>query len=39
MDEFARQTIATLIRAKKAGTDAGAQRSTLGFEIYTPENV
>lgn len=39
METFARETIRTLIKAKKAGADAGAQRVALGFEIYTPENV
>ncbi|CUH82571.1 LacI family DNA-binding transcriptional regulator [Tropicibacter naphthalenivorans] len=39
MDDFARQTIATLIKAKKAGPEAGAQRTILGFELYTAENV
>jgi len=35
METFARETINTLIKAKKAGADAGAQRVALGFEIYT----
>lgn len=39
MDRFARETIETMIRAKKNGPDAGAQRVALGFEIYTSENV
>lgn len=39
METFARETITTLIKAKKAGADAGAQRVALGFEIYTSENV
>ena len=39
METFARETITTLIKAKKAGPDAGAQRVALGFEIYTSENV
>lgn len=39
METFARETISTLIKAKKAGADAGAQRVALGFEIYTSENV
>ena len=39
METFARETVATLIKAKKAGPDAGAQRVALGFEIYTSENV
>lgn len=36
---FARETIDTLIKAKRIGTEAGAQRVALGFEIYTSENV
>ena len=39
IEKFARETIATMIKAKKAGPDAGAQRVTLDFEIYTSENV
>ena len=39
MDSFAHETIAAMIRAKKAGTAVGAQNVTLGFEIYTSENV
>lgn len=39
MEAFARETIRTLIKAKKAGIDGGAQRIALGFDIYTSENV
>ena len=39
METFARKAIATLIKIKSAGTDAGAQRVELGFDIYTSENV
>ena len=39
METFARETITTMIKAKKTGIEAGAQRVALGFEIYTPENV
>jgi len=39
MEAFARSTIATMIRAKQTGPNAGAQNVTLGFEIYTSENV
>lgn len=39
LDRFAREAVETLIRAKKDGPDAGAQRVALGFEIYTSENV
>lgn len=36
---FARETIATLMKAKTAGQDAGVYRVTIGFEIHTPESV
>jgi LacI family transcriptional regulator len=39
LETFAREAIATLIKAKMAGADAGAQRVALGFEIYTSENI
>ena len=39
MDAFAREAISTMIKAKKAGPDAGAQNVSLRFEIYTSENV
>ena len=39
MEMLARETIATLVKAKKAGPGAGAQRVALGFDIYTSENV
>lgn len=39
METFARETISTLIKAKLAGADGGAQRVALGFDIYTSENV
>lgn len=39
METFARETISTLVKAKKAGANAGAQRVALGFEVYTSENV
>ncbi|WP_089233617.1 LacI family DNA-binding transcriptional regulator [Tropicimonas sediminicola] len=39
LERFARETIDTMIRVKKGGVDAGAQRVALGFEIYTSENV
>lgn len=39
LEALARETIATMIRAKKAGPGAGSQRVALGFEIYTSENV
>lgn len=39
IDAFARETIASLVAAKKAGPEAGAQISHLNFEIYTSQNV
>lgn len=39
LDRFAREAVETMIRAKKDGPNAGAQRVALGFEIYTSENV
>jgi len=39
MDKFARETIATMIKAKTTGPDAGAQSLNLNFDIYTSENV
>ncbi len=36
---FASETIEAMIRAKKAGPDAGTQNVTLGFELYTRENL
>ena len=39
MDMFAREAISTMIKAKKAGPDAGAQNVTLNFDIHTSENV
>ncbi|MBL4627170.1 MAG: LacI family DNA-binding transcriptional regulator [Roseicyclus sp.] len=39
IERFARETIATMIKSKAAGSDAGPQSVTFGFDIYTPENV
>ncbi len=39
IEAFAHETVATLIKAKKLGPDAGAQRVALGFEIHTSENA
>ena len=39
MGAFAHEAVTTMIRARKAGPDAGAQFTALNFEIYTPENV
>ncbi|MCY6382808.1 LacI family DNA-binding transcriptional regulator [Hoeflea prorocentri] len=36
---FARKALATMIKAKKNGSDAGAQNVSLEFDIYTSENV
>jgi LacI family transcriptional regulator len=39
LETFAREAISTMIKAKKAGADAGALRVALDFDIYTSENV
>ncbi len=39
LERFAKEAIDTMIKAKKAGAGAGAQRVALGFDIYTSENV
>jgi LacI family transcriptional regulator len=39
MAAFAAEAISVMVRAKKAGPEAGALSVTLGFEIYTSENV
>ncbi|WP_353617540.1 substrate-binding domain-containing protein [Tropicibacter sp. R15_0] len=39
LDRFAQATIATMLKTQKAGPDAGAQRVTFGFNIYSPESV
>lgn len=39
IERFARETLATLVRAKTAGRDAGVYRVTIGFEVHTPESV
>ncbi len=39
MEAFACETIATMIKARRAGVEMGARQVTLGFEIYTSENV
>ncbi len=39
LDAFARETVASMIRAKNAAPESGAQTVNLGFEIYTSENV
>ena len=39
MVKMARERISSLIKAKHAGVEGGAQRVALGFDIYTSENV
>ena len=39
LETFAREAIATMIKAKKMGPDAGARRVALDFEVYTSENI
>ena len=39
MEKFAHETLATLIKAKKAGPKMGAQRAAFGFDIFLPESV
>lgn len=39
VERMARETIAATLRAKKAGTEAGAQSVLVPFDIYTSENV
>ncbi|MTE01541.1 substrate-binding domain-containing protein [Paracoccus sp. YIM 132242] len=36
---FAREIIDTMVKAKKAGPDAGAQRVNIPIEIHTSENI
>ncbi len=36
---FARQIIETMVKAKKAGPEAGAQRVNIPFDVHTSENV
>jgi len=39
LQELAQETVAAMVRAKQGGPEAGAQRVSLDFDIYTPENV
>lgn len=39
MQHLARETVDTLIKLKKLGTNGGSLNTNLGFEIHTPENV
>lgn len=36
---FARETVATLVKAKATGREGGAHRVTFDFDIYTPESI
>lgn len=38
-ERFARETIATLAKAKATGRGGGVHRATFDFDIYTPESV
>ncbi|KHQ50612.1 LacI family DNA-binding transcriptional regulator [Mameliella alba] len=39
MEALARQTLAALVKSKRAGPDAGAQNVMLDFDIHTSENL
>lgn len=39
IEAFARETLATMIKAKKAKPDSGALSVTLDFDLFTSENV
>jgi LacI family transcriptional regulator len=39
IQKLAENLIATLVRARRAGAEAGTQRTTLPFEMFTPENI
>ena len=39
MEMLAYETIATLVKAKKRGPDAGAQQATFSFDVFTSENI
>lgn len=39
MERFAKETLATLMLAKEAGPEGGAQRVTFGFDIFSPESI
>jgi LacI family transcriptional regulator len=39
IERFARETVATLMKAKTAGPDAGVYRVTIGFDLHSPESI
>lgn len=39
IERFGRETVATLIKAKTAGSAGGAHRVTLDFDVFTPESI
>lgn len=39
IEAFAKASIETTLKVTEAGANTGAQHITLGFEIYTSENV
>ena len=39
IERFARETVATLVKAKGTGREGGAHRVTLPFDVFTPESV
>jgi hypothetical protein len=39
IQKLAENLIGTLIRARRAGAEAGTQRTTLQFELFTSENI
>lgn len=39
IERFARETVATLMKAKTAGPGAGVYRVTIGFEMHSPESI
>ena len=38
-ERFARETVATMMKAKTTGPDAGAHQVMFGVDIYTPEST
>ncbi|MBE9640264.1 LacI family DNA-binding transcriptional regulator [Salipiger mangrovisoli] len=39
LESFAREIIETMVKAKRLGPDAGAQRVNIPFDVHTSENV
>jgi LacI family transcriptional regulator len=39
IERFARETVATLMKAKTAGPGAGVYRVTIGFDMHSPESI